>query len=55
MSKTLTDFLRDESGPELVEWAILTTVLLLASGLLLIRIYDEVLAVMERILMDLLG
>jgi Flp pilus assembly pilin Flp len=55
MFKTLTKFLRDERGPELVEWAILTLVLLLASGLILIQIYNEVLAVMERILMGLLG
>jgi len=48
-------FMRDEKGPELVEWVMVTLVLLLASGLLLIQIYDEVLAMMERILMQLLG
>lgn len=47
--------MRDEKGPELVEWVMVTLVLLLASGLLLIQIYDEVLAMMERILMQLLG
>jgi Flp pilus assembly protein TadG len=45
----------DESGPELVEWAMVTIVLLLATGIILIQIYNEVIDVMERILTQLIG
>ena len=48
-------FLLDESGPELVEWAMVTMVLLLATGLILIQIYDEVIRVMEQLLQQLIG
>jgi len=46
-------FLRDESGPELVEWAVVTAVLLLATGVILSQIYDQVIAVMVGILKQL--
>lgn len=51
----LRRFLSDESGPELVEWAMVTIVLLLATGIILIQIYNEVIDVMERILTQLIG
>ncbi len=50
MVKTLHRFLRDESGPELVEWAVVTVVLLLATGVILSQIYDRVIQVMVTIL-----
>lgn len=53
MSKELKRFLLDQSGPELVEWALVTIVLLVATGLILVQIYDEVLALMQSILMEL--
>jgi Flp pilus assembly pilin Flp len=53
MSRELRRFLLDQSGPELVEWALVTVVLLLATGLILVQIYDEVLALMQSILMEL--
>jgi hypothetical protein len=46
-------FLLDESGPELVEWALVTLVLLLATGILLSQIYDRVIEVMVGILVQL--
>jgi len=46
-------FLRDESGPELVEWAVVTLVLLLATGVILSQIYDQVIEVMVGILVQL--
>jgi len=54
MLSELRRLLRDESGAEIVEWALVTAVLLLASGVLLAQIYDEVLAVMRGILVQLL-
>jgi len=55
MVEELRRFLLDESGPELVEWAMVTMVLLLATGLILIQIYDEVIRVMEGLLQQLIG
>ena len=49
----LREFLRDETGPELVEWAVVTVVLLLATGVLLSQIYDRVIEVMTGILVQL--
>jgi len=46
-------FFLDESGPELVEWALVTVVLLLATGVILSQIYDRVIEVMVGILMQL--
>jgi len=54
MLRELRRFLRDQSGPEIVEWALVTAVLLLATGVLLAQIYDEVLLVMKGILAQLL-
>lgn len=54
MLRKLRKLLRDESGPEIVEWALVTAVLLLATGVLLAQIYDEVLVVMRGILAQLL-
>jgi len=53
MGKELQRFLLDESGPELVEWALVTLVLLLATGLILVQIYDQVIEVMKGILTQL--
>ena len=53
MLERLTGFLQDERGPELVEWAVVTVVLLLATGLLLAQIYDRVIDVMRSILLQL--
>ena len=53
MTKQLRRFVLDEDGPELVEWALVTIVLLLATGLILIQVYDEVLRVMQSILLQL--
>jgi len=55
MVEEVRRFLLDESGPELVEWAMVTMVLLLATGLILIQIYDEVIRVMEQLLQQLIG
>jgi Flp pilus assembly pilin Flp len=49
----LREFLQDETGPELVEWAVVTVVLLLATGVLLSQIYDRVIEVMTSILVQL--
>jgi Flp pilus assembly pilin Flp len=49
----LREFLQDETGPELVEWAVVTVVLLLATGVLLSQIYDRVIEVMTGILVQL--
>jgi len=53
MGERLHRFLRDESGPELVEWAVVTLVLLLATGVILSQIYDQVIQVMVGILQQL--
>jgi hypothetical protein len=55
MFEPLHRFLPDESGPELVEWALVTVVLLLATGLLLSQIYDQVIEVLVGILQQLSG
>lgn len=53
MGERLHRFLRDERGPELVEWAVVTLVLLLATGVILSQIYDQVIQVMVGILQQL--
>ena len=53
MVEELRRFLLDESGPELVEWAVVTVVLLLATGVILSQIYDRVIEVMVGILQQL--
>jgi Flp pilus assembly pilin Flp len=47
----LQEFLRDEAGPELVEWAVVTIILLTATVLVL----REIAAELRRIFMDILG
>lgn len=47
--QTLTRFWRDESGPELVEWAVVTAVLLGATAAVVIALRDEVLAAFTQI------
>ena len=42
MKTTLTRFWRDETGPELVEWAVVTAVLLTATVAIVIALRDEV-------------
>jgi Flp pilus assembly pilin Flp len=51
MSKELERFLKDENGAELVEWAVVTMVLLAASVAVLIAIGDE----LERIFTSILN
>jgi len=53
MSRRLKTLLRDEAGPELVEWAVVTVVLLLATGVVLTQIYDQVIEVLVGILVQL--
>lgn len=53
MSTRVRQFLQDERGPELVEWAVVTVVLLLATGVILSQIYDRVIEVMVGILIQL--
>ena len=45
----MTRFWRDETGPELVEWAVVTAVLPTATVVFIIALRDEVLAVMSDI------
>jgi Flp pilus assembly pilin Flp len=54
--KELQRFLRDEAGPELVEWAVVTLILLAATvvvlreiGAELTRAYQAILAELQRI------
>jgi len=49
----LQRFLRDEAGPELVEWAVVTIVLLAATVLVLIAIGDELKRIFQGILDEL--
>ena len=46
----LRRFLADESGPELVEWAIVTVILVLATYLILQAIGDQLSAIYREIL-----
>jgi Flp pilus assembly pilin Flp len=48
--RTLRRFLSDESGPELVEWAIVTVILVLATYLILQAIGDQLSAIYREIL-----
>jgi len=53
MIRELQRFLRDEAGPELVEWAVVTIILLLATIPVLILISDELKRIFEDILAQL--
>ena len=55
MIQELRSFWRDEAGLELVEWAVVTIVLLLATVGVLTQIGDELKAALERILAELQG
>lgn len=48
--RELRRFLSDESGPELVEWAIVTVILVLATVLILGAIGNQLSAMYQRIL-----
>jgi Flp pilus assembly pilin Flp len=48
--RTLRRFLSDERGPELVEWAIVTVILVLATYLILQAIGDQLSAIYREIL-----
>jgi len=48
--RELRRFLSDESGPELVEWAIVTVILVLATVLILGAIGTQLSAMYQRIL-----
>jgi len=45
----LRRFLRDEAGPELVEWAVVTIILLVATIVILRAVGDELTATYEAI------
>ena len=49
MIRELKRFWQDESGPELVEWAVVTIILLVAAVLAYRTIGDELQATLERI------
>jgi len=53
MIRELRRFLRDEAGPELVEWAVVTIILLLATIPILITISDELKRIFEGMLAQL--
>ena len=53
MVKQLHRFALDESGAEIIEYAVVTVILLLSTGLILSQIYDTVLDVMIGILKEL--
>jgi Flp pilus assembly pilin Flp len=50
MLRELQRFVKDESGPELVEWAIVTLILILATFAILQLIGDELKTSYNRIL-----
>ena len=50
MLRELQRFVKDESGPELVEWAIVTLILILATFAILQLIGDELKVSYNRIL-----
>ncbi len=50
MLRELQRFVKDESGPELVEWAIVTLILILATFAILQLIGDELQTSYNRIL-----
>ena len=51
----LRRFFADESGPELVEWAVVTVILILATFAILSSIGDELTRIYQRILDTLAG
>ena len=53
MTKELQRFFGDESGPELVEWAVVTIILLVATVPVLMAITDELKRIFEGILTQL--
>lgn len=55
MVKQLKRFILDENGAEVIEYAVVTVILLLSTGLILSEIYDAVLDVMVNILEKLQG
>ena len=50
MIRELKRFLRDESGPELIEWAVVTVILILATFAILQLIGGELSRIYNRIL-----
>ena len=55
MLREFQRFLSDESGPELVEWAVVTVILLGATVFILIAIGDQLTARFQAILNELAG
>jgi len=53
MIEELRAFLLDESGGELLEWAVVTIVVLSATALILVAIGDELTRAFNRILSEL--
>ena len=53
MIKELRRFLRDEAGPELVEWAVVTLILLAATVVVLKEIGEELTRAYQAILAEL--
>jgi len=50
MLRELKRFWKDESGPELVEWAVVTVILILATVAILSSIGDELSGIYTKIL-----
>ena len=46
-------FWQDEDGAEMVEWAVVTVVLLAATAVVLVQIFDELKAAFQAILYEL--
>jgi Flp pilus assembly pilin Flp len=49
MIERLRSFWRDESGPEMVEWAVVTIILLAATVAILIAIRDDLIAMFHAV------
>jgi hypothetical protein len=50
MSQELTRFIGDKSGPELVKWAVITLIILIATSVVVISLRDAVMEGMDSIL-----
>ena len=55
MIRELRSFWQDEAGAEFVEWAVVTSILLAATALVLIQIGDALKAAFQAILGELQG
>ncbi len=53
MGTNLQEFWRDESGPEMVEWAVVTVILLVATTFVIILLRNELIALFQAIFVKL--